>query len=287
MKTVKIFDTTLRDGEQSPGFSMDFQEKLEMARQLERLRVDVIEAGFAIASPGDLQAIQAIAREIREATVCSLARSLAKDIDAAWEGVRAAASPRIHIFLATSPVHMRYKLRMTPEQVLEQTAAMTAYAKKYCADVQFSAEDATRSDRDFLARVFEAAIQNGATTLNVPDTVGYSHPEEMRALIEYLMAHVAGIEKVTVAAHCHDDLGLATADSLAAVLGGAGQVECTVNGIGERAGNASLEEVVMALHVRREVFGAESRVDTTQIYRASRLLQTVSGVSVAPNKAIV
>jgi 2-isopropylmalate synthase len=287
MRTVKIFDTTLRDGEQSPGFSMDFQEKLEMARQLARLRVDIIEAGFAIASPGDLKAIQAIAGELRDVTVCSLARSLPKDIDAAWEGVREAESPRIHIFLATSPVHMQYKLRMTPAQVLERTAAMTAYARKYCADVQFSAEDATRSDRAFLVRVFEAAIQNGAATLNVPDTVGYSHPEEMRALVEYLMNNVRGIEKVTVAAHCHNDLGLAVADSLAAVLGGAGQVECTVNGIGERAGNASLEEVVMALRVRRDVFGAETRVDTTQIYRASRLLQTVSGVPVAPNKAIV
>lgn len=287
MKRIKIFDTTLRDGEQAPGFSMDLPEKLEVARQLERLRVDVIEAGFAIASPGDLEAIQRIAREIKEVSVCSLARSLPKDIDAAYEAVRHAVAPRIHVFLATSPIHMRHKLRMTPEQVLEQVANMTAYAAKRCPDVQFSAEDATRSDWDFLVRVFEAAIANGATTLNVPDTVGYSHPEEMKSLIAYLFQHTKGIENVTVATHCHNDLGLATANSLAAVSGGATQIECTLNGIGERAGNASLEEVVMALSVRRDVFPVTTQVDTTQIYRASRLLQSVSGVTVPPNKAIV
>ena len=287
MKQIKIFDTTLRDGEQAPSFSMTPNEKLEFAFQLQRLQVDVIEAGFAIASLGDLQAIQTIARELKDVSVCSLARSLPRDIDAAWEAIKEAVAPRIHIFLATSPIHMKYKLRMTPEQVLEQVASMTAYAKQYCSDVQFSAEDASRSDRDFLVRVFETAIQNGATTLNVPDTVGYSHPGEMHSLIAYLAENVSGIENVTLATHCHDDLGMASANSLAAVMGGATQIECTINGIGERAGNAALEELVMALRVRQDIYKAETRIDTTQLYRTSRLLQMVTGVSTAPNKAIV
>lgn len=287
MKKIQFFDTTLRDGEQAPGFSMDIHEKLEIARQLERLRVDVIEAGFAIASPGDLLSIQHIARDIKDAAVCSLARALPKDIDAAYEAVKGAAEPRIHIFLATSPIHMQYKLRMTPEQVLEQVSAMTAYAKSRCGSVQFSAEDATRSDPNFLVRVFEAAIRQGASVLNVPDTVGYSHPGEMRALIEHILTHTQGIEKVVLSTHCHNDLGLASANSLAAMQSGVTQVECTVNGIGERAGNAALEELVMALHVRQDSFDAETRIDTRQLYRTSRLLQSISGVTVAPNKAIV
>ena len=287
MKKIKIFDTTLRDGEQAPGFSMDQNEKLEMALQLERLRVDVLEAGFAVASPGDLQAIQAIAKTLKDVSVCSLARALTSDIDTAWESVKDATAPRIHVFLATSPIHMKYKLRLSPEQVLEQAAAMVAYAKKYCSDIQFSAEDASRSDRGFLARVFEAAIQNGALTVNVADTVGYSHPDEIRALFEYLANRVKGIEKVTLAAHCHDDLGMAVANSLAALLGGARQIECTVNGIGERAGNASLEEFVMALRVRRDVYDCDTRVESTHIYRTSHLLQSITGVPVTPNKAVV
>jgi 2-isopropylmalate synthase len=287
LREIKIFDTTLRDGEQAPGYSMDLHEKLEVARQLERLRVDVIEAGFAVASPGDLASVRQIARAVKETRVCSLARALPGDIDAAYEGVRDAVAPRIHIFLAASPIHMQYKLRMTPENVLEQTAAMVAYAKKYCDDVQFSAEDATRSDWDFLVRVYEAAIGAGALTINLPDTVGYAYPNEMQELTAYVMARTKGIEKVTLSVHCHDDLGLATSNSLAGVLGGATQVECTVNGIGERAGNASLEEIVMALHTRRSYFQARCRVETQQIYRTSRLLQSVSGVPVPPNKAVV
>ena len=287
MRLIKIFDTTLRDGEQAPGFSMDIREKLELALQLERLRVDVLEAGFAAASPGDLQSIKAIAGEVRDVCVCSLARARAGDIDAAWEAVRNAAAPRIHVFLATSPIHMEHKLRMTPKQVLEQVAAMVAFAKGYCSDVQFSAEDASRSDPGFLAEVFEAAIRNGATTVNVADTVGFSHPHEIKALFDTLAGRIDGIGGVTVSAHCHDDLGMAVSNSLAAVLGGAAQIECAVNGIGERAGNAALEEVVMALDVRRDAFGAQTKIDSTQLYRTSRLLQTITGVYVPPNKAIV
>ena len=249
---IKIFDTTLRDGEQSPGCSMNLQEKLEMARQLERLRVDIIEAGFAIASPGDLMAIQAVAKEVRECTVASLARALAKDIDAAWEAVKDAASPRIHTFIATSDIHMQYKLRKSPEQVLEQAVEMVKYAKKYCSDVQFSAEDATRSDPVFLCRVFEAVINAGATVINIPDTVGYTTPWEFAELITTIFENVPNIHKVDVAVHCHNDLGLAVANSLAAVKAGVHQVECTINGIGERAGNAALEEIVMGLVVRRD-----------------------------------
>ncbi|HOB08245.1 MAG: 2-isopropylmalate synthase [Limnochordia bacterium] len=284
---IKIFDTTLRDGEQSPGCSMNLQEKLEMARQLERLRVDIIEAGFAIASPGDLMAIQAVAKEVRECTVASLARALAKDIDAAWEAVKDAASPRIHTFIATSDIHMQYKLRKSPEQVLEQAVEMVKYAKKYCSDVQFSAEDATRSDPVFLCRVFEAVINAGATVINIPDTVGYTTPWEFAELITTIFENVPNIHKVDVAVHCHNDLGLAVANSLAAVKAGVHQVECTINGIGERAGNAALEEIVMGLVVRRDFYNVDTNIDTTQIHRSSRLLSTITGVSVQPNKAIV
>ncbi|MDP2891810.1 MAG: 2-isopropylmalate synthase [Bacillota bacterium] len=284
---IKIFDTTLRDGEQSPGCSMNINEKVEMALQLEKLNVDVIEAGFAIASPGDLASVQAVARAVKGCTVASLARTMEKDIDAAWEGVKNAASPRIHTFIATSPIHMQYKLKMTPEQVLERTAAMVAYAKKHCSDVEFSAEDACRSDWSFLVRVIAAAIKNGATVINIPDTVGYSTPDEMHALISHIRKNVAGIEKVDISVHCHDDLGMAVANSLAAVRAGAVQVECTINGIGERAGNTALEEVVMALNTRKQYFDLECRVQTKQLYRTSRLLQAIIGIAVPPNKAIV
>lgn len=286
MRQIKIFDTTLRDGEQSPGCSMDFHEKLEVARQLERLRVDVIEAGFAISSPGDMQSIQAISKEIKDVSVCSLARTIKKDIDAAWEAIREAAAPRIHTFIATSPVHMQYKLRMTPDQVLEATREMVAYAKKYCPDVEFSAEDAGRSDLDFLVSVCDAAIRAGATVINIPDTVGYLTPTEIFERITYLMQHVSGIEKVDVSVHNHNDLGQATANSLAAVSAGATQVECTINGIGERAGNAALEEIVMGINTRKAYYGAECRVDTRQLYRASKLVTTITGISVPPNKAV-
>lgn len=284
---IKIFDTTLRDGEQSPGCSMTLKEKIEFARQLERLRVDIIEAGFAIASPGDFESVSAIARECREATVASLARTLEKDIDCAWEAVKHARRPRIHTFIATSPIHMQYKLRMTEEQVLERAVAMVKYAKAKCEDIEFSAEDATRSTPEFLCRIYEAVIKAGATVLNVPDTVGYTTPGEYTTLIHTLREKVAGIHRVDISVHCHNDLGLAVANTLAAAKAGATQLECTVNGIGERAGNAAMEEIVMALKTRGDFFGATTGIDTTQITRASRLLTSITGVSVQPNKAIV
>ena len=250
---VKIFDTTLRDGEQSPGCSMNLREKIEIARCLEKMKVDIIEAGFAISSPGDFESVNEIAKAVKDCTVASLARAVEKDIDAAWEAVKVAADPRIHTFIATSPVHMEYKLRMTPEQVLERTAAMVAYAKKYCSNIEFSAEDATRSEPEFLARVVDVAIKNGATVINIPDTVGYTTPEEMRVLIEYLINNVPNSDKAEFSVHCHNDLGMGVANSLAGVLGGARQIECTVNGLGERAGNTSLEEVVMAMRTRPDV----------------------------------
>ncbi len=284
---VKILDTTLRDGEQAPGFSMDLIEKIEVAKQLERLRVDIIEAGFAVVSPGDMAAVKAIASEIRGCGVASLARAVEKDIDAAWEGLRSASAPRIHVFIATSQIHMRYKLHMTEDEVLERTAAMVKYAKSYCDDIQFSAEDAARSDKNFLCRVMDAAIKSGATTINIPDTVGYTTPTEMYALVKYVRENVENADKVCISVHCHNDLGLATANSLGGIAAGATQVDCTVGGMGERAGNTSLEEVVMALHTRKAYYNAETNVDTAQIYRTCRLLQTVTGVPIPPNKAIV
>lgn len=286
-RTIKIFDTTLRDGEQSPGCSMNLNEKIEVAKELESLGVDIIEAGFAIASPGDAAAIAAIADTVKNSTICSLARCVEKDIDAAWNAIRMADSARIHVFLATSPLHMEYKLKMKPEQVLESIAHNVAYAKKYCPDIEFSAEDATRSDLDFLCRAFEAAIKAGATTLNIPDTVGYMAPEEYAARVRYLREHTPGIENVILSCHMHNDLGMAVANSLAGVQAGIDQIECTINGIGERAGNASMEECVMALKTRKDFFGIDCKIDTTQIYRASRMIQTITGVPVSPTKPIV
>lgn len=286
-RTIRIFDTTLRDGEQSPGCSMNLNEKIEVARELEALKVDIIEAGFAIASPGDAAAIAAIADTVKDSTICSLARCVEKDIDAAWNAIRNANSSRIHVFLATSPVHMQYKLKMTPDEVIESIAHNVAYAKKYCPDIEFSAEDACRSDLDFLCRAFEAAIKAGATTLNIPDTVGYMVPEEYASRIRYLREHTEGIENVILSCHMHNDLGMAVANSLAGVEAGIGQIECTINGIGERAGNASLEECVMALNTRKNYFDVACNVETTQIYRASRMIQTITGVPVAPTKPIV
>lgn len=285
--TIKIFDTTLRDGEQSPGCSMTLKEKIEFARQLERLKVDIIEAGFAIASPGDFESVTAIARECRETTVASLARALEKDIDCAWDAVRHARRPRIHTFIATSPIHMQYKLRMSEDQVLERAVAMVKYAKALCEDIEFSAEDATRSTPEFLCRIYEAVIQAGATVINVPDTVGYTTPGEYTQLIHTLRDKVNGIHRVDISVHCHNDLGLAVANTLAAAKAGATQLECTVNGIGERAGNAAMEEVAMALKTRSDFFGAATGIDTSQITRASRLLTNITGVQVQPNKAIV
>src|SRR5512145_2029972 len=282
-----IFDTTLRDGEQSPGASMTRDEKLRIARQLERMRVDVIEAGFAAASNGDFEAVRSVAEAIRESTVCSLARTNENDIRRAGEAIRPAARPRIHTFIATSPIHMEKKLRMTPDQVVEQAVRSIGWAREYTADVEFSAEDAGRSELDFLCRIFEAVIKAGATTINVPDTVGYNIPSQYAETIRQLIERVPNSDKVIWSVHCHNDLGLAVANSLAAVLAGARQVECTINGLGERAGNASLEEVVMAVRTRSDVFPVETRIDTTQIVPASKLVSQITGYPVQPNKAIV
>ncbi len=286
-KTIKIFDTTLRDGEQSPGCSMNLQEKIEVAKMLELLNVDIIEAGFAIASPGDAAAIKTIANHIKDSTICSLARCAEKDIDAAWDAVRQANSSRIHVFLATSPLHMQYKLQMTPDQVLASIAHNVAYARKFCPDIEFSAEDACRTDLDFLCQAFDTAIRAGATTLNIPDTVGYLLPDEYAHRVAYVKTHTPNVDNVVLSCHCHNDLGMGVANSLAGVMAGIGQIECTINGIGERAGNASMEECVMAMQVRQPYIGATCRIDTQQIYRASRLIQTITGVPVSPTKPIV
>ncbi|MCK2127915.1 2-isopropylmalate synthase [Thauera aromatica] len=282
-----IFDTTLRDGEQSPGASMTREEKLRIARQLERMRVDVIEAGFAAASNGDFEAVRAIAEAVRDSTVCSLARANENDIRRSGEAIRPAARGRIHTFIATSPIHMEKKLRMTPDQVVEQAVKAIGWAREYTDDVEFSAEDAGRSEIDFLVRIFEAVIRAGAKTINVPDTVGYNVPEQYAATIRTLIERVPNADRVVWSVHCHNDLGLAVANSLAAVRAGARQVECTINGLGERAGNASLEEIVMAVRTRADVFPVETRIDTTQIVPASKLVSQITGYPVQPNKAIV
>ncbi|MDD3537266.1 MAG: 2-isopropylmalate synthase, partial [Eubacteriales bacterium] len=284
---IKIFDTTLRDGEQSPGCSMNLAEKVELAKQLERMNVDVIEAGFAISSPGDFLSVKTIAETVENSVVASLARAVPLDIDRAWEAVSGAKQPRIHTFLATSPIHMEYKLDMTPEQVLETSEAMVRRAKGYCGDVEFSAEDATRSDPLFLAQVFDAVIRAGATTINIPDTVGYAVPEEFYEFLMKIRRHCPALDSVTVAVHCHNDLGLGVANSLAGIRAGATQIECTINGIGERAGNAAMEEIVMALATRRDIYGAQTGILTTELVRASKLLSRITGVNVQPNKAIV
>ncbi len=282
-----VFDTTLRDGEQSPGASMTKDEKIRIAKALEKMRVDVIEAGFPIASPGDFEAVQAVARTIRDSTICGLARALEKDIDRAGEALRDADSGRIHTFIATSPIHMEQKLRMTPDQVVEQAVWAIKRARNYTDDVEFSAEDAGRSDIDFLCRIFEQAIDAGATTINVPDTVGYNLPDQFGATIRTLMERIPNADKAVFSVHCHNDLGLASANSLAAVRNGARQVECTINGLGERAGNASLEEVVMAVRTRRDLFDCDTGLDTTQIVNCSRMVASITGFPVQPNKAIV
>jgi len=286
-RRIYIFDTTLRDGEQSPGCSMNLQEKLQVARQLERLKVDVIEAGFAVSSPGDFQSVKSIAESVKNSTVASLSRALPQDIDKSWEAVKNAVSPRIHVFLATSPIHMQYKLRMSPEEVLERAKKMVAYAKQYCSDIEFSAEDATRSQPEFLYRVFEAVIDAGATVINVPDTVGYTTPDEFYELINNIRENVSNSDKAKIAVHCHNDLGLAVANTLAAARAGATQLECTINGIGERAGNAALEEIVMAIKTRPQQFDLDVQIDTTQILRTSKLISSITGSPVQPNKAIV
>ena len=287
MQQVKIFDTTLRDGEQAPGCSMDLAEKIEIAQALERMKVDVIEAGFAIASQGDFESVQTIARTLKNCTVASLSRATQKDIETAWNAVKDAKSPLIHTFLATSPTHMQYKLKMSEQEVLDTIAAMVAYARKLSPQVEFSAEDAMRSDPAFLAKAVDAAIRAGAQVINIPDTVGYATPAEMAQMIGYLKQNVNKIDTVTLSVHCHNDLGLAVANSLAAVMAGAGQVEGTINGIGERAGNAAIEEIVMAMHTRPDLYPMACGVDTTRISPVSRLVFSVLGVNAPINKAVV
>jgi 2-isopropylmalate synthase len=284
---VRIFDTTLRDGEQCPGASMTAAEKLEVAHQLARLKVDVIEAGFPFSSPGDFESVQQIAREVRGPVICGLARAAFGDIDRAGEAVRPAERPRIHTFIATSDIHLRHKLRKTREEVLEMSVAAVKRAREWVEDVEFSPEDASRTDLEYLCRVVEEVIRAGATTINIPDTVGYATPEQFAGIFCTLLEKVPGAADVVFSCHCHDDLGLATANSLAAVLAGARQIECTINGIGERAGNTSLEEVVMALRTRKDYFQVESGIVTQEIHRTSRLVSKLTGFQVPPNKAIV
>lgn len=282
-----IFDTTLRDGEQSPGASMTRDEKMRIARALERLQVDVIEAGFPAASPGDFEAVQAVANIIKDSTVCGLARALDKDIDQAGAALKSAARSRIHTFIATSPIHMQMKLHMQPEQVIEHAVRAVKRARQFTDDVEFSPEDAGRSEEDFLCRILEAVIDAGATTLNIPDTVGYSVPQQFGATIANLIKRIPNSDKAVFSVHCHNDLGLAVANSLAAVMNGARQVECTINGLGERAGNASLEEVVMSVRTRHDVFACQTRIDTREILTCSKLVSSITGFPVQPNKAIV
>jgi 2-isopropylmalate synthase len=283
-----IFDTTMRDGEQSPGASMTREEKLRIARQLERMRVDVIEAGFPASSPGDFEAVRAVARAIKDSTVCGLARANDRDIGRAIDALKEAKSWRVHTFIATSPLHMEKKLRMTPEQVYEQARLAVRFARNHCGDVEFSPEDGSRSELDFLCRVLEAAIKEGAGTINIPDTVGYGVPEQFGQFIRALRTKIPNSDKAVWSVHCHNDLGMAVANSLAGVyVGGARQIECTINGLGERAGNTSLEEVVMAVRTRKDFFGLDSRIETSQIVPASRLVSQITGFVVQPNKAVV
>ena len=284
---VRIFDTTLRDGEQSPGISLNLDEKVEIAEQLSRLGVDVIEAGFPITSVGDFSAVKQISQVVRNATICALARCASADIERAAESMKDAVRSRIHVFISTSPIHMEKKLQMAPEKVLDMAVKGVQKARNLCAEVEFSAEDATRSEPAFLTEVFSRVIEAGATILNVPDTVGYTMPTEYEALIRFLFANVRGIDRCIVSAHCHDDLGLAVANSLAAVRAGARQIECAVNGIGERAGNCSLEEAVMALRTRKDLMGLQTHVVTQEILRTSRLVSSRTGFAIPPNKAIV
>jgi 2-isopropylmalate synthase len=287
MDVVRIFDTTLRDGEQSPGFSMKTDEKIRMACQLAKLGVDTIEAGFPISSRGDLEAVQAVAREVRDVPIAALARAKKLDIDAAVEALKPAAASRLHIFLATSDLHLQVKLNMTREQALEAIGSMIRYGRQQVAEVEFSAEDAGRTDIDYLCQVCKTAVDAGATILNLPDTVGYAVPEEYGEMFRRVREFLADAQGVTLSAHCHDDLGLAVANSLAAIRAGVRQIECTINGIGERAGNASLEEIAVALAVRKESFGVTTNIKLEHLFPASRMLTEITGAQVAPNKAVV
>src|SRR5215467_6557944 len=287
MDAVRIFDTTLRDGEQSPGFSMKTEEKIRMAKQLAKLGVDIIEAGFPISSRGDLEAVQAVAREVRDVPIAALARAKKVDLDAAIEALQPASFSRLHVFLATSDLHLKVKLNMTRDQALEAITSMIRFGRQHVGEVEFSAEDAGRTDIEYLCEVCKAAVEAGATILNLPDTVGYAVPEEYGEMFRRIRTHLDDDPKVTLSAHCHDDLGLAVSNSLAAVRAGVRQIECTINGIGERAGNASLEEVVVALAVRKESFGVTTGIRLDQLFPASRLLTEITGAQVAPNKAVV
>lgn len=282
-----IFDTTLRDGEQSPGASMNLDEKVRIAKALEKLGVDVIEAGFSAASPGDFSSVQAVAREVKDSTVCSLARAIERDLQAAADSIKPANSGRIHTFIATSPIHMEHKLRMTPEQVIEQAVWAVKFARNHTDNVEFSAEDAGRSELNFLCRIFEQVIDAGATTINIPDTVGYTVPQQFGGLVGDIIAGTPNSDKAVWSVHCHNDLGLAVSNSLAAVINGARQVECTINGLGERAGNAALEEVVMAINTRKDYYKIDSKINTTEIMNCSRMVSGITGFQVQPNKAIV
>ena len=284
---IIIFDTTLRDGEQSPGVSLNMEEKLQIGRQLQKLGVDVLEAGFPVASPGDFEGVKRLSEELQDIQVAALSRANKKDIDVAWEAIKGGANPRIHTFIATSDIHMKYKLKKTRDQVLEMAVEAVKYASHYTSNVEFSAEDATRSDLDFLCKVFGAVIEAGATTLNFPDTVGYAIPWDFARMIKYVMEHTPNIDKAILSVHCHNDLGLATANALAAISAGARQVECTINGIGERAGNTAMEEVVMAIKTRHDILPYYTGIDTTQITATSRLVSMLTGMVVQPNKAIV
>lgn len=284
---VYLFDSTLRDGEQTPGARLNYNEKIEVARQLARLGVDVIEAGFPVSSPGELKAVQAIAREVRGPTICALARVVQTDIDAAWEAIREAEQPRLHLFLGASDIHMEYKLKKSPTELLEQAVSAVSYARRFTADVEYSPEDATRAREDYLYKLLEAVIKAGASVINIPDTVGYAVPEEFGALIRRLRENVAGMDKIVLSVHCHDDLGLAVANSLAAVRNGARQVECNINGIGERAGNAALEEIAVALRVRGDSFAYHTGINFPEVYRTSRLVSKLTGISVPVNKAVI
>ncbi len=286
-KVVKVFDTTLRDGEQAPGCGMTAEEKLRVAYQLEKLGVDIIEAGFPASSEGDFQSVKLIAEEIKGCEIAGLCRANLADIDRGWEAIKRAANPRVHTFIATSDIHLKYKLGKTKDEVLETIAAAVKHAKSYTENVEFSCEDATRTDLDYLCRAVDVAVRAGATTINIPDTVGYTVPEEFAYIIKTLKERVADLDKITLSVHCHNDLGLAVANSIAAIREGARQVECTINGLGERAGNASLEEIVMTLKVRNDLNPYNTRIITEQIYPTSRLVSQVTGVSVQPNKAVV
>ena len=287
MRQIKIFDTTLRDGEQSPGASMNVQEKLALARQLAKLGVDVIEAGFAYSSPGDFEAVKTVGNEVEGPIICSLARAKEEDIRSAWEALKDAPRKRIHTFHSTSDIHLKYQFRVSREEALKSSVNMVKLARSLVDDVEFSPMDATRTDINYLCEVVEAVIDAGASTVNIPDTVGYTIPSEFGTMIKALHEKVKNIDQAVISVHCHNDLGLATSNSLAAVLNGAGQIECTINGIGERAGNCSMEEVVMALSTRRDLFDADTEINTEEIMRSSRLVTKITGMSVQPNKAIV